>query len=122
MAAPSYTSKFPSYSDDASSTGIRRREAPFVSAASIEERTRERSVAIDGAIMKLTDGTRYVLRDAVRVLGPSKGDADVLGLIGRTAPIAEFLAFGASVSSSHLRIGATEYDVELGYLVQSLSL
>lgn len=118
---------FPSYPEDsgdphdAGDTGVRRREVFFQSVADIDRRVRERRASLDGAILTVagTDA-RFVLRDAMRILGSARG-ADVFGMTGRVVAISELLSLGASVSANTLRFGSVEYEVQPGYLVQTLS-
>lgn len=121
MSLPSpKPSRFPSYPDDNGDTGVRRREVFFQSLADIETRVRDRRAVLEGAILTAAStGEQYVLRDAMRVLGSAQG-ADVFGMTGRIVAISELLSMGASVSATTLRIGNVEYEVQPGYLVQTL--
>ncbi len=114
-------SRFPSYPDDTGDdTGVRRREVLFQSVPEIEAHVRERRATLDGALLTVHEsGARFVLRDAVRILGSARG-ADVFGMTGRIVPISELLSLGASVSATTLRIGNVEYEAQPGYLVQNL--
>ncbi len=121
MSLPSpRPSQFPSYPDDSGDTGVRRREVFFQSVADIEARVRSRRATLDGAILTVANGSKFALRDAMRVLGSSRGP-DVFGMTGRVVALSELLSMGASVSPTSLLIGNVEYEVQLGYLVQPLS-
>jgi len=114
-------SRFPSYPDDTGDTGVRRREVFFQSLADIDTRVRDRRAVLEGAILTATStGEQYVLRDAMRILGSARG-ADIFGMTGRIVAISELLSMGASVSATTLRIGNVEYEVQPGYLVQTLA-
>lgn len=108
-------------SHDTGDTGVRRREVFFQSVADIDRRVRERRASLDGAILTVAGtGARFVLRDAMRILGSAQG-ADVFGMTGRVVALSELLSLGASISASTLRFGSVEYEVQPGYLVQTLS-
>ena len=122
MALPSpRPSRFPSHPpDEGGDTGVRRRELFFQSVADVDAQVRDRRARLDGAILTVAStGVRFVLRDAMRVLGAERG-VDVFGMTGRIIAVAELLAMGATLSANALRIGTVKYDVQPGYLVQSL--
>jgi hypothetical protein len=116
---------FPSHVDesnqDVSETGIRKREVVFQSVTEISRRVRERRAILDGSVLTSVDtGVRFVLQDAMRILGVSKG-ADVFGMTGRIVPLSELLSLGAFVSADTARFGSTEYEVQPGFLVRLLT-
>ncbi|HNT00101.1 MAG TPA: hypothetical protein PLJ27_17315 [Polyangiaceae bacterium] len=120
MIHPSpHPSRFPSYPEDTNDTGVRQRTIFFQSVADIDARVRTQRASLDGALLTVANGSRFVLRDALRVLGSSKGH-DVFGMTGRIMPLSELLTMGATLSSSTLQIGNVHYEVQLGYLVQPL--
>lgn len=123
MSSPSPTpSRFPSYPDDNTDTGVHRREVFFLSLAALESKTRDRSVMVDGSILTLrSSGQRYAVREAMRVLGPAGRGMDIFGMTGKVLTLQELLSSGATLSSNSMRIGAVEYDVQMGYLVQNLT-
>lgn len=121
MVLQNKPSRFPSYPDDSGDTGVRRREVFFQSVADIEARVRDRRAVLDGAVLTVAGtGAQFVLRDAMRILGSARG-ADAFGMTGRIVAVSELLAMGATISAMTLRFGSVEYEVQLGYLVQSLA-
>ena len=122
MALPSpRPSRFPSQPpDEGGDTGVRRREVFFQSAADVEAQVRDRRAMLDGALLTVAStGVRFVLRDAMRILGADRG-VDVFGMTGRIVAVSELLTMGAVLSANALRIGTVKYDVQPGYLVQSV--
>ncbi|MCU0690266.1 MAG: hypothetical protein MUF54_02575 [Polyangiaceae bacterium] len=119
MSLPSpLRSHFPSAPDSGGETGVRRRDVFFLSVIDLEQQIRDRNAVLDGSILSLADtGERYVVRDAVRVLGPVQG-TDVFGMTARIVPIAELLAMGATLSAHTMRIGRMQYELQSGLLVQ----
>jgi hypothetical protein len=82
---------------------------------------RNRIATIDGCILRQNGSEdRFILRDAVRVLGPVGMGPDVFGMTGRELPLSELLTMGATVNAHTVRIGAVQYDVQLGVLAQRL--
>lgn len=67
-----------------------------------------------GALLTAADGRRFVLQDAVRVLGRRNGDTDPYGFTGRVDSLRELVRRGAIVSADTLRLGQAVYDVEHG--------
>jgi hypothetical protein len=67
-------------------------------------------------LLTLADGRRYVLRDAVRVIGRRNGDTDPYGFTGRVEALRELVRRGAILSADALRLGPAVYDVEYGFL------
>jgi hypothetical protein len=113
--------RFPSQPpEEGGDTGVRRREVFFQSGSDVEARVRDRRALVDGAILTVVStGARFVLRDAMRILGAERG-VDVFGMTGRIIAMSELLAMGAILSATALRIGTVKYDVQPGYLVQSI--
>lgn len=121
MALPSpRPSRFPSYPDDPGDTGVRRREVYFLAQSKVDAQVRDRSITVDGSVLTVTaTGEQLAVRDAIRILGPRGRGIDMFGMTGRILPISELLALGASVSIDSVRIGTVDYDIQLGYLVQT---
>ncbi len=70
MIHPSpHPSRFPSYPEDTNDTGVRQRTIFFQSVADIDARVRTQRASLDGALLTVANGSRFVLRDALRVLG-----------------------------------------------------
>jgi hypothetical protein len=61
-------------------------------------------------------GQRYLLRDAIRVLGRRNGETDPYGFTGRVEPIREMIRRGAIVAEGGVRLGPAVYDVEYGFI------
>jgi hypothetical protein len=118
MVVPSKSTpaSHPSYSEEID-TSVRRRGVRFASRADIDSWLRERRATIEGPFLLVAEsGRKYVLQDAVRVLGPRHG-SDLFGMMGRIVALSELFSLGASVSPTSLRIGNAEYDLQMGFLV-----
>ncbi len=116
---PILSSSRSSIPDEQHDTGVRAREVFFLDQAALDQRVRDRSVVLDGSILLVAGAAqRYVVRDAVRVLGPVGSGVDVFGLTGRIMPVSEVLVMGATLNAHTMRIGSVQYDAQLGYLAQ----
>jgi|GEM_PF-652218 len=97
----------------------------FQSNLEIDSKVRFHCATISGSVLTHDDGAKFALRDAVRFLGPSLSgpgkNSDIFGMTGRIVPLSELLASGATLSSSLVKIGSLEYEVQLGFLVQPLN-
>lgn len=91
-------------------------EDAFLSDAKIERWTRTGAATRAGALLTTRDGHRYLLRDAVRILGRRNGDSDPYGLTGKVESLREFVRQGATVSAYALRLGQAVYDIEHGLI------
>ncbi len=122
MALPSpRPSRLPSYPDDADETGVRRREVYFLAQSALDAQLGERSLLLDGSVLTVAaTGERLVVRDAMRILGPRGRGIDMFGMTGRIVPIAELLNLGAAVTLDTVRVGTVDYDIQVGYLVQTI--
>lgn len=94
-------------------------EDAFVSEIVLDAWTRGGVARRVGGLLALGDGRRYVLRDAVRVLGRRNGDTDPYGFTGSVEAMRELVRRGATISADALRLGPAVYDIEYGYLVVS---
>ncbi len=74
------------------------------------------AVARAGGLLVTSDGRRFLLRDAVRVLGRRNGDTDPYGFTGRVEAIRDLIRRGANVSADALRLGPAVYDIEYGFV------
>jgi hypothetical protein len=74
-----------------------------------------------GALLRTADGRRWMLREAVRVLGLHGQDNDPYGITGTADTLRSLLARGFVMSSERIALGRRVYDVEYGYLPQPLS-
>ena len=88
----------------------------FVSEAVLDTWVRAGEVVRAGAILSVRGGRRYLLQDALRVLGRRDGGVDPYGLTGRVESIRHLLRQGAIASADGIRIGSLVYDVEYGVL------
>lgn len=92
----------------------------FVPDAQLEGWLRRGEAARTGPLLTMADGSRFVLSDALRVLGPRDAESDRLGFTGRVDSIRTFLRHGAAICSDGLRLGSAVYDVELGVVAYPL--
>lgn len=91
-------------------------ENPFLSESVLDVWVRVGVVVRAGGSIMTPDGARYLLRDAIRILGRRDGDADPYGLTGRVECLRDLLRQGATISSDAVRFGPGVYDAELGFL------
>jgi hypothetical protein len=91
-------------------------ENPFLSETVLDVWVRVGVVVRAGGSITTPDGGRYLLRDAIRILGRRDGDADPYGLTGRVECLRDLLRQGATISSDAVRFGPGVYDAELGFL------
>ena len=92
----------------------------FLSEAIVDGWVRSGAAARVGSFLTTSDGRRFVLCDALRVIGRRNGDTDPYGLTGRAEAIRDFVRRGASVSADALKLGAAVYDVEYGFLAAAM--
>ena len=95
---------------------VRIGEDGFVAETTVDGWVRSGAASRLGAALTVSDGRRYVLRDAVRVIGRRNGDTDPYGFTGRVEALREFVRRGATLSADGLRLGPAVYDVEYGYI------
>jgi len=88
----------------------------FVSEAVLDSWVRSGAAARGGAMLTLRAGRRYVVQDALRVLGRRNGETDPYGLTGRVESIRQLVRQGALVSGDGIRLGPAIYDVEFGVI------
>jgi hypothetical protein len=88
----------------------------FVSDAVLDAWMRAGEVVRAGAVLSVRDGRRFLLQDALRILGLRNGEVDLYGVTGRVDAIRNLLRQGALLSSDGVRIGSAIYDVEYGVL------
>jgi hypothetical protein len=100
----------------AASSRVRVGEDGFIPEATVDTWVRGGMATRTGSLLGLQDGRRYVLRDAVRVIGRRNGDTDPYGFTGRVDPIRDFIRRGANISADALRLGPAVYDIEYGYV------
>ncbi len=96
---------------------LRIDDGAFVSDATLDGWVRSGAASRAGALLGAADGRRYVLRDAIRVIGRRNGDTDPYGLTGRVESIRDYIRQGAAVSADALRLGPAVYDIEHGVVV-----
>jgi hypothetical protein len=92
----------------------------FLSEATVDGWVRSGAASRAGSLLTSADGRRFVLRDALRVIGRRNGDTDPYGLTGRVEAIRDFVRRGASVSPDALKLGPAVYDVEYGFVAAAL--
>lgn len=68
-----------------------------------------------------TPQQRYILQDAVRVLGPRSQESDPFGLTGHVSPTRALLERGFELSRRQLSWGRYRYDMEFGFLVHPIA-
>ncbi|APR82943.1 Hypothetical protein A7982_08292 [Minicystis rosea] len=95
---------------------VRIGEDAFVAETTLDGWVRSGAATRIGASLTVCDGRRYVLRDAVRVIGRRNGDTDPYGFTGRVEALREIVKRGATLSADGLRLGPAVYDVEYGYI------
>jgi hypothetical protein len=93
---------------------VRIGEDGFVSDAQLDAWVRAGDVVRVGASLASADGRRWVLTDALRVLGRRNGETDPYGLTGRVLGLRQVLLQGGALFADALRLGAAIYDVEYG--------
>jgi len=86
----------------------------FVPEATVDGWARSGLAGRAGALLTLSDGRRYALRDAVRVIGRRNGDTDPYGFTGRVEALRELLRRGVTLTADAIRLGPAVYDVEYG--------
>jgi len=95
---------------------IRVGEDGFVAEATVDAWVRSGAAARTSCSLTTHDGRRFLLRDAVRVLGRRNGDTDPYGFTGRVDALRDFIRRGASISPDALRLGQAVYDIEYGFV------
>jgi hypothetical protein len=99
--------------------GICIGDGAFVAETTVDGWARSGAATRSGVLLVAKDGRRFLLRDAVRVIGRRNGDTDPYGFTGRVDAIREFIRQGATVSVDALRLGQAAYDLEYGFVVAS---
>jgi hypothetical protein len=99
---------------------VRVGEDAFASEATVDAWVRGGAATRAGGLLTVHDGRRYMLRDAVRVLGRRNGDTDPYGFTGRVDAIRDFIRRGASISTDALRLGPAVYDIEYGFIAVTM--
>ena len=92
----------------------------FLPATELAVLARAGAVSVEGALLHGSDGRRYLLIDAVRVLGVVTRDTDPFGLIGSIVPLRQLLASGFAVTAGQMALGRVAYAVEQGVVCQAL--
>jgi hypothetical protein len=106
----------PSGYDGGVASSVRIGEDAFVSEASVDAWVRTGAAVRAAGLLAVRDGRRFLLRDAVRVLGRRNGDTDPYGFTGRVEAIRDFIRRGATISADALRLGPAVYDIEYGFI------
>ena len=92
----------------------------FVSDAAIREWERTGAAVFTPGILACTDGRKFLLADALRVLGPRTSEMDRYGLTGRVSTLRELLSQGFILRDDCLRLGNEVYDVEYGFVARQM--
>jgi hypothetical protein len=90
------------------------RDGCFIAEATLAAWLRAGELRREGAILTTQDGRRFVLQEAVRVLGRNNGASDPYGFTGQVDSIRELVRKGATIAGDTLRLGPATYDVEYG--------
>jgi hypothetical protein len=70
----------------------------------------------DGVLNVLSEGRRFRVTEAVRILREVSGGGDAHDLVGRAKPRQELEQAGAEIMETSMLLGETAYDVEPGWL------
>lgn len=90
----------------------------FISDTILTTWTRTGIATRTGNAVALRAGADLVLTDALRVLGRRDGESDPYGLTGRVLTLRSLMDRGATLHTNGIRLGASTYDIELGYTFQ----
>ncbi|MEZ4443614.1 MAG: hypothetical protein R3B72_31370 [Polyangiaceae bacterium] len=93
----------------------------FVSEAELARQLAARRLTRVGHVIHLRDGRRYVLVEAVRILGAASAETDPYGLTGTTDTLRSFLRRGFVMNAERLALGRHVYDAEYGYLLHRMA-
>lgn len=74
-----------------------------------------------GCLLQTRDGRRYVLEDAVRVLGCASGKTDPYGITGMVESLGALVRRGFVVTVQRIALNRIAYDVEFGVLAHPLA-
>lgn len=112
-------SSFPPSSRSPSSAGLSLLPTDgFISDAILNTWTRTGVATRSGNAVAMRAGSALVLTDALRVLGRRDGESDPYGLTGRVLTLRSLMDRGATLHTNGIRLGASTYDIELGYTFQ----
>jgi hypothetical protein len=92
----------------------------FVPELMLREWERSEGVVLSPGLMTCPDGKKYVLVEALRILGPQSAETDPYGLTGRVSTLRELLRQGGVLRDDAMRLGATVYDVEFGFVARRM--
>ncbi len=93
---------------------VRLAEDAFVSDSKVDRWVRAGAAVRAGVLLTTRDGRRFLLRDAVRIIGRRNGDSDPYGFTGKVETLRDFVRQGATVSANALRLAQVVYDIEHG--------
>ena len=114
--APRISVPPPTIASAAPTSAVRVGEDGFLSEATVDGWSRSGSAVRSGSLLTTRDGRRFLLRDAVRVLGRRNGDTDPYGFTGRVDALRELIRRGVTISADSLRLGQAVYDIEYGFV------
>ena len=92
----------------------------FVSEARLTALVVSGQAVRSGALLLTANGRRWMLREAVRVLGLIGQESDPYGITGTADTLRSLLGRGFVMSSERIALGRRAYDAEYGYLPQPL--
>ncbi len=73
-----------------------------------------------GCMLYTTDGRKYVLQQAARILGTTTGNTDPFGFTGLVESLGDLLKRGFVMSAERMALGRQIYDVEYGVLAHPI--
>ena len=74
-----------------------------------------------GIKLSLRDGRRFVLLEAVRVLGNVDSETDPYGFTGHVDTLGAMLKRGFVMSAERIALGRRVYDVEYGWIAEPMA-
>ncbi|MFO0758560.1 MAG: hypothetical protein U0359_18855 [Byssovorax sp.] len=96
-------------------------DGSFIAEATLGAFVRQGEIRREGAVVATPDGRRFVLQEAVRVLGRNNGASDPYGFTGQVDSIRELVKKGGAITGDTLRLGSAAYDVEYGFVAAIVS-
>ncbi len=75
---------------------------------------------VASCMLTTSDGRRYVLQHAARILGTTTGNTDPFGFTGLVESLADLLERGFVICAERVALGRHIYDVEYGVLAYPL--
>ena len=113
--------RHPSTTPPSAPARVRIGDDRFVSDATLDGWLRSGDATPPPPLHTTRDGRRFVLRDAVRILGRRNGETDPYGFTGRVETLREFVRQGAILASDSVRLGPAVYDAEYGVVAYPMA-